>query len=244
MVSEVVSLFQRMHVLIIGPGLGRCPLVLRATARIIQAAKEIQLPLVIDADGLFLLTQPPYQTILSGYDRAILTPNAIEMKRLLNVTKDSTNNTTNSGQIQNTNALEGTIIVQKGKHDVIISTYMNDNDTLKDDDDTQNPISNTLTLTLTCKEEGGLKRSGGIGDILAGVIGAFVAWNEILKKEENDAFLVKQDLMLACWSACCITKRSTFVAFERKRRSMTAPDILDDLGCVFNLMTTTTTSSD
>ena len=187
MVSEVVELFPRMHVLIIGPGLGRCPLVMKATAKIILIAKERNLPLVIDADGLFLLSQEP--NLLDDYDRVVITPNAIELKRLQDFKNDQT------------------IIVEKGKEDIIFN---------------QNK-------RMICKEEGGMKRSGGIGDILSGIMGTFVAWHFILQKNDND-------FILSCWSACCLTKRATKQAFEKKKRSMTAPDILNEIGDVFDDM--------
>ena len=57
MVSLVVAMLPRLHSLVIGPGLGRDDNVLAAVAQIILAARERGLPLVIDADGLFLVTQ-------------------------------------------------------------------------------------------------------------------------------------------------------------------------------------------
>ena len=79
---------ESLHALVIGPGLGRCPLVLEAAARIIQIAMDQNLPLVMDADALFLLTLPAYQDLLktspsSGASSAVvLTPNAMELQRL------------------------------------------------------------------------------------------------------------------------------------------------------------------
>jgi len=236
MVTEVVSNFHRMHVLIIGPGLGRCPLVLKATARIIQAARKQNLPLVIDADGLFLLTQKEYQNILLGYERAVLTPNVVEMKRLV----ESVNDQVGEDQVSNADVIRainkfsimGNVLVQKGKHDIITSYFT---------DEQQQTIEKNKNqlkeIQMICKEEGGLKRSGGIGDILSGCMGAFLAWNNILKSDNDDSLQKKEDMVLSCWSACCVTKRATKVAFEKKRRSMTAPDILEELGIVFDEMT-------
>jgi len=215
MVKNVVSLFNRMHVLIIGPGLGRCPLVLRATAEIIKLAKEQNLPLVIDADGLFLLTLEPYHDLLNGYENVILTPNAMEMRRLSSV--DSQKN--GSDPLLH---LNGNVIVQKGKHD-IISTNL------------------PSLISMECHEKGGLKRSGGIGDILAGSMGTFLAWNNILsKKQQIGEEKRKLHLVIAAWTACSVVKRATNEAFRNKRRSMTAPDILDVLGEVSDRMTSET----
>lgn len=57
MVSLVVSMLPRLHSLVIGPGLGRDDTVLAAVGQIILAARERGLPMVIDADGLFLVSQ-------------------------------------------------------------------------------------------------------------------------------------------------------------------------------------------
>ena len=92
---------------------------------------------------------------------------------------------------------------------------------------------------MMCEEVGGLKRSGGIGDILSGACGTLVAWNHILTKQGKTTC---DDLPLACWTACCFVKRSTKVAFDRHRRSMTAPDILQEIGPVIDRMTTTSTT--
>ena len=63
--AEVVSgKLGMLHSLAIGPGLGRHPAVLQAVASVILEAKQRQLPLVIDADGLWLITQQP--TLVKG----------------------------------------------------------------------------------------------------------------------------------------------------------------------------------
>jgi ATP-dependent NAD(P)H-hydrate dehydratase len=92
---------------------------------------------------------------------------------------------------------------------------------------------------MICEEKGGLKRSGGIGDILSGSIGTFVAWNRILQDKG-----VENDILLSCWMAACLTKRATRVAFEKRRRSMTAPDILDEIGTVVDEIASSTIIED
>jgi Carbohydrate kinase len=49
MVHAVEPWLDRMHCLIVGPGLGRCPIVMEATAKIIERAKSKRLALVVDA---------------------------------------------------------------------------------------------------------------------------------------------------------------------------------------------------
>lgn len=197
MVKEVVDMMDKLHCLVIGPGLGRCPIVMKATSKIIQEAQARNIPLVLDADALYLLTLEPYSKLLQPTSSVILTPNAMERKRL--------------------EGLEGNfkdfIVVEKGQFDVV--KYGEGH-------------------SLYCGEIGGLKRSGGLGDILAGTLGTLVAWNTILANQD-DATL--EDLPLASWTACCFIKKATKQAFDKHRRSMTAPDVLNHLGPVIDEMT-------
>jgi len=231
MVEEVCFMMDKMHVLVLGPGLGRCPLVLEATARIIQKAQsEFHLPLVIDADALFLLTLPKYRNnLLSNDSSVVLTPNAMELKRF----RENNNNTTYKFP-------KRCLIIEKGAVDIIrqansaLSGFNNHSTDIQADNHSD---SNTSTSTIMkCDEVGGLKRSGGIGDILAGTVGIFVVWNNILTNQDKATY---DDLPLSCWTACCVVKQATKVAFDIHRRSMTAPDIIQELGPVIDRMTTT-----
>lgn len=190
--------------------MGRCPLVCEATARIIKYAKTKKIALIIDADALWMLAQPQYRSIFEEYDDApvILTPNVIEYNRLFsNVIQSS------SSQFP----LQYTTIVKKGQYDIILQNEKK---------------------IMACQQKGGKKRSGGIGDVLAGTLGTMIAWNVILSQDGNNAKINKNDLLaLSCWSGCCFVKRATELAFEDKRRSMTAPDVLEHLGPAINEMT-------
>lgn len=54
---------------------------MQLAARIgIELAREKNLYIVIDADGLYLLQDHP--EIVKGYERAVLTPNVVEFQRL------------------------------------------------------------------------------------------------------------------------------------------------------------------
>lgn len=232
MVEEVCFMMDKMHVLVLGPGLGRCPLVLEATSRIIRKAQsEFHLPLVIDADALFLLTLPKYRNnLLSNDSLVILTPNAVELKRI----RESDNDTTNKFP-------KRCLIIEKGAVDIIqqansaLSAFNNNSIDIQADNHSDSNTSTSTSTIITCDEVGGLKRSGGIGDILAGTVGTLVAWNNILTNRDKATY---DDVPLSCWTACCIVKQATKVAFDRHRRSMTAPDIIQELGPVIDRMTT------
>ncbi len=159
MVQRVTNSFNRMHAIVIGPGLGRCPIVLKATAIIIQNAINANLNIVLDADGLYLLSLEENIDIFEHYielskqnyidddkdgnnrSRIVLTPNVVEYKRLV----DSIGN---GSEEMLRKKLQGIIVIQKGHEDVIELMSIEDD------------VSQSKMI---CKEEGGFKRSGGIG---------------------------------------------------------------------------------
>lgn len=220
MVDKVKPKLERLHVLIVGPGLGRCPVVCEAVARIMEYARSKELPMVLDADALWMLAQPQYRTLLDGYKNVVLTPNVVEYKRLI---ADENESCQNKGEDNNNNPFREAIIVRKGRMDSIIKNN---------------------TEIFSCQETGGMKRSGGIGDVLSGTLGTLVAWNNILSKSNNEKGVSGIDyLALSCWTACCFVKRATKLAFDKKRRSMTAPDVLENLGVAIEEMTSENGSS-
>lgn len=201
MVDAVTESLERVHCLVVGPGMGRCPLAMAAAARIVEEARRRNVHMVLDADALYMLAQPRHRALLRGYDRAVLTPNAVEYRRLYEGAEEGDDD-----------PFEAATIVQKGRHD---------------------RIGVNGTTVLTCAEEGGLKRSGGIGDVLSGALGTLVAWHAILVEQDKAS---AADLPLACWTACCLVKRATKRAFRAKRRAMSATDVLDELGATMDEM--------
>lgn len=162
-ISEpIVALLPRLHVLVVGPGLGRDPLMHATVSRVLRAARARGLALVLDADALLLVQRDP--ALVSGYAAAVLTPNVVEFGRLceaLGVDADDgaggTQQREGPARVEAlAKALGGVTIVQKGRLD---------------------HVSNGET-SLTVDLEGGRKRSAGQGDTLAGSIGTFMAWRK------------------------------------------------------------------
>lgn len=56
---RITPLLSRIDSLVIGPGAGRNPVMLSTLRRIIRYAIENKIPLVIDGDGLWAVTQEP-----------------------------------------------------------------------------------------------------------------------------------------------------------------------------------------
>lgn len=220
-VTTITSNFITLHALCIGPGLGRHPLVFSIVEQVLYKAMECQLMLVLDADVLYMLSLNEYRILLGElmkYERCVMTPNVMEMRRLQEAFSSL-------GMESNDN-----ILVQKGHVDTI--------------------TCKTHTI-MHCKEEGGLKRSGGIGDVLAGAISAFMAWNVIMEKDDcgiatdaaiadginaNDERQQQQQRVFAVWTAATLVKKATKLAYEKKRRSMSAINVIEEIGNVLDGM--------
>lgn len=154
--SKIIEMLPRLHVLVVGPGLGRDPLMHATVARVIRAARNKDMPIVIDADGLQLVQNDP--ELVKGYKSAVLTPNVVEFGRLWDALKLGKSESGSETEKVETlaRALGGVTIIQKGAKD---------------------HISNGHT-TLTNDLQGGKKRSGGQGDTLTGSVATFLAWRK------------------------------------------------------------------
>lgn len=227
MVEKVVNMFPRMHVLVVGPGLGRNPEVLEAAKRIIQRARAENIPTVIDADGLFLIAQEP--GLIRDAKNIIITPNPVELKRIadalnLEVSADEvcddpqrTDLTASERLVlELSQRLGGVTVLRKGRHDIISDG----------------------TAVLVSLEEGSPRRSGGQGDILAGVAAVTRAWldsdkGEFRLKGEGIPFLELANANPQLWAAVTATmivKTASSVAFAKYKRATTAPDVINSIG--------------
>ena len=138
----------RLHVIVIGPGMGRDIKILSTVRNIIQCCRKLNKPLVIDADGLFLLSED--LSIIHGYPGVILTPNIVEFERIFG--KDGTNFEEKIHQI----GLGNVTVLEKGFTDRIYST---------------DKLDDCLQVS-----GGSNRRCGGQGDILSGTVATFYAW--------------------------------------------------------------------
>ncbi|XP_008562709.1 PREDICTED: ATP-dependent (S)-NAD(P)H-hydrate dehydratase isoform X2 [Galeopterus variegatus] len=118
-VHEVEKWLPRLHVLVIGPGLGRDDTLLENVKGILEASKARGIPIVVDADGLWLVTQQP--ALIQGYKNAVLTPNHMEFGRLhkavLGGPVDSADQ--RATVLSLSQALGNVTVVRKGEHDMI-----------------------------------------------------------------------------------------------------------------------------
>jgi ATP-dependent NAD(P)H-hydrate dehydratase len=212
--SPILDLLPRLHVLVIGPGLGRDEITLKQVAALIKAAKSQDPPvaMVIDADGLFLINSEP--ELIKGYKECILTPNVVEFARLaksLGVKVDEGDPSQACQKLST--ALGGVCIIQKGKEDYI----------------------STGEGTTISDFEGGLKRSGGQGDTLTGCLGTFLAWRQLYHEglweaaAREEKMSRSDTLLAAAFAGSAITRECSRKAFEKRGRSLQASDLTDEV---------------
>lgn len=211
--DSVIAMLERLHVLVVGPGLGRDPAMQETCARVLKEARKQSVAFVLDADGLLLAQKQP--DLVKGYKECILTPNVVEFGRLA----ESQNIDTKSGDPAKVceklaNALGGVTIIQKGNVDY---------------------VSNG-SYTLISDGEGGLKRSGGQGDTLTGSLATLLAYrkcyHEQLWDHEND---IKEEESLAyvAYGGSAITRECSRLAFKEKGRSLQAQDLTEKVHPAF-----------
>lgn len=77
-VEQILPWLQRLHVLVIGPGLGQNPVIMDNVKRLLETEEMKDKKLVVDADGLKLASDIFANENLTG----IMTPNAMEWSRM------------------------------------------------------------------------------------------------------------------------------------------------------------------
>ncbi|RDL38359.1 ATP-dependent (S)-NAD(P)H-hydrate dehydratase [Venustampulla echinocandica] len=211
--QPVIDMLPRLHVLVIGPGLGRDLLMHDTCARVIEAAKKNHMPFVLDADGLNLAQTRP--ELVQGYKECILTPNVVEFARLCKSKGIEPQGGAGGKDVETlAKAFGGVTIVQKGKQDL---------------------ISNGVR-TLVSDIEGGLKRSGGQGDTLTGSLATFLGWRKAYldKIWDHEGDLGEEELLaLAAFGGSSLTRECSRLAFSKKGRSLQASDLTEEVHGAF-----------
>jgi len=158
--TELLALLEKANVVAIGPGLGQSNWGMSLFSKVLES----DLPLVVDADALNLLAQDPVTS-----DRWVLSPHPGEAARLLNC--DS--HTIQSDRIAAAKEIQkkfGGITVLKGSGTVIV-------DDRKD---------GGQKVSICAAGNPGMA-SGGMGDVLTGVIAGLIAQRVSLGLDIGDA---------------------------------------------------------
>lgn len=220
---KIELLLGRIHVVVLGPGFGRDALMIKTLEKIIQLLKSKGIPMILDADALYLVSQNP--DLIANYDKLILTPNVVEFQRLakglgLEDEIDSTDEAGLLGKISS--KLGGVTILQKGSRDLIVNG------------DNYIKVSDI---------EGSLKRVGGQGDSLTGCISTLLAWGFAsykpglwpeLKVDATEKLTDQELMMLSCFSGIYIVRTSAKLLFEKYGRAMQTSNLHEFIGKVYD----------
>jgi len=147
--TEILEIAKNKSVLVIGPGLGLSREVKKLFFDLIS---QLDIPSVIDADALTLLSENP--EALKAYKAPkVLTPHPGEAVRLLKIPKEEIMKN-RLEYAKKLSEITDSIVVLKGPHSVVYS-----------------PDGRCCISSI---DEPGLSQ-GGQGDVLSGLIGAFIA---------------------------------------------------------------------
>lgn len=209
--SEVMKWMERFDCLVIGPGLGRDPFLLDCVSEILKNARQLNIPLVIDGDGLYLVTNSI--DLVSGYPLAVLTPNVNEYKRLVQkVLNCEVNDEESSAELLSlVKGIGGATVLRKGKSDLI-----------SDGDE-------VCSVSIF----GSPRRCGGQGDILSGSVAVFLSWArqlDLLVEGDSEVRRAMNPTVMGCVAGSALLRKAASVAFQYKKRSTLTSDIIECLG--------------
>lgn len=178
LVESVAALLPRLHSLAVGPGMGRDPRVLQALADILSEARSRNLPVVLDADAIAMVVMNP--DTVRGYPLAVLTPNANEFRLLCEKMGDAPLQDRGRAELLDEDVDEDVDeddeLASKAEAAERLATFLgNVTIVLKGKVD----VITDGNRTITCSVAGGLKRCGGIGDVLSGAMATSLAWVSI-----------------------------------------------------------------
>ncbi|KAJ8246618.1 hypothetical protein GJAV_G00253520 [Gymnothorax javanicus] len=207
-VDEVEKWLPRLHSIVVGPGLGRDSKLLKTAKDIIEKSKARDIPIIIDADGLWLVAQQP--SIIEGYQKGILTPNVMEFSRLYEAVHhkalDSRDYHRNAMQLSS--AMGNLTVVLKGEEDIITDG----------------------NGVIVCSQEGSGRRCGGQGDLLSGSLGVLAHWAFSSPAESTKSATPP---MVAAFGACSLTRQCNRQAFHKHGRATTTSDMIQEIGSAF-----------
>lgn len=187
---DLPDMIGKASVVVLGPGLGQSIW----SKSLFEAVLKTDKSLVLDADGLNLLSQNPIKR-----DNWVLTPHPKEAARLLGCSVEDIEQDRFAAveQLQNT---YGGVALLKGAGTLVTSAE-------------NKPIA-------VCTDGNPGMASGGMGDLLSGIIGSFLAQNYELEE--------------AAIMGACIHGAAADVAAEQGEKGMAASDLLPIIRYLLN----------
>ena len=189
---------ERVTALVLGPGLGLNSWARERCTRVLEQAISAQMWVVMDADGLNLLAEAPQQ-----YDRWVLTPHPGEAARLLGWDIATVNGNRIAAAQALVTKFGGTVIL-KGWGTV---------------------VANQQALAINGSGNPGMARAG-MGDVLAGVIGAGLAKLSLSKNDDEIATSVFET---ACNSVWLHGKAGDLASIKLGVEGLLATDLIEQI---------------
>jgi NAD(P)H-hydrate epimerase len=145
--DQVLEAAARADAVVLGPGIGRAPETFSLVVRLVEALEQ---PLVLDADGLNALAQVGLERAAGRTAPTVLTPHAGELGRLL----DRPSAEISAHRLQEAAQRSRAVVLLKGDDTLVV--------------DGAQPIA-------VSRGGAGALATAGTGDVLSGVIAAFLA---------------------------------------------------------------------
>ena len=244
LLNKTIRWFKSMDILLYGPGLGReepTPYVFNLFLS--ESIKIKNMMHVLDADSLWHFMNSDYKNFLSEDCFFIFTPNKTEFGRLYKMyfNKDyASDDSTIDNWLSNMNIRDDIKVIQFEDLD---NLEYNNSDVfqlfkaeielaklLKNKIIIKKGRNDTVTdgkMLFVIFNEGSLKRTGGLGDILGGLISAYCA---MIKKEFGQSKEIKSiHLMEAISLASYVCRLASKNAYSIHGFSLTAPDVILEL---------------
>lgn len=228
LLNKTIRWFKSMHAIAMGPGLGRTDEIGSIFRLFSNKVNELKIPLIYDADALWYLSS--IEGITNNLYR-IITPNKPEFEKLYQkyvdakaefsienklhslvdnesviIRFDNNYNHYFDKEFELCKALDNNILVKKGPSDIITNGK----------------------IVYIVQNKGSMKRTGGIGDVLTGLITSYCGM--VYKKNQiNKTQCTQEEMMECCVLGCYICREASRLAFEEYKYGMTAPDIISQL---------------
>jgi NAD(P)H-hydrate epimerase len=200
--EDLTTVLGRATVLVLGPGLGQSAWSLDCLQRSLQVAHTKDLPVVLDADALNWLSRDPTLFIQGLYGKCLLTPHAGEAARLLGIARAEVD----ADRVATVLALQdrfGGAIVLKGPGTLVCYSQ------------------GERRQVAACGHGNPGMASGGMGDVLSGVLGALLAQ----KLSRADSVRL---------GVCIHSKAADLAAQGDGQRGLLATDLLPHLRRLLN----------
>jgi hydroxyethylthiazole kinase-like uncharacterized protein yjeF len=149
-------LMARASVLVAGPGLGKLAWSRQLLQAALNAATALGLPVVLDADGLNLLSEGALETSVGASSKWILTPHPGEAGRLLQCSSANIE-ADREGAARELQQRFGGVVVLKGSGSLVCSAQQG------------------RQQVETCAHGNPGMATGGMGDVLSGILGGLLA---------------------------------------------------------------------